>query len=452
MSDAANPQHQGPEGHQGRREWQEQPSQQAQNIVSVLQEHGLLNQMTESGMYEAAARERLTVYCGFDVTAPSLQIGNLVPVMALAHFQRAGHRPILLVGGGTSMIGDPSGKSIERPLLTPEQVADNAARIRKQLEGYLSFEGPTGAIVVNNADWLGRLTLIAFLRDIGKHFSVNVMINKESVRTRMESESGISFTEFSYMILQATDFLQLFDAYGCTVQIGGSDQWGNLIAGVDLLRKVRGAHVHALTVPLITSATGAKFGKSEGNALYLDPALTTPYQLYQYWINTDDRDVGHYLKVFTFMPLAEIAAIEREQAEHPERRVGQRRLAFAVTQLIHGAATARAVEAASSVLFGGGLAELTPEVLPHLASAVPTAALPADAVGDGTPLIDALVAAGVQPSKGAARRLMQQGGVYVNEMRWTEPERALAPEDLLFGRAVLVRLGKNKYHLLLAQA
>jgi tyrosyl-tRNA synthetase len=295
MSDQANPQ---------------QTQETTKNIVTVLQERGLVSQMTENGLYEAAASGPLTVYCGFDATAPSLHLGNLVPVMALAHFQRHGHRPILVVGGGTGMIGDPSGKSIERPLLTAEQVAGYVARIRAQLARYLSFEGPAGALIVNNADWLDQFSLIGFLRDIGKHFPVNAMLAKESVQARLEG--GISFTEFSYMLLQATDFLHLFDTYGCTAQIGGHDQWGNLTAGVDLIRRMRGARIHALTVPLITSASGAKFGKSEGNALYLDSNLTTPYQLYQYFINVDDRDVAHYLRLFTFLPLGEIARIERE--------------------------------------------------------------------------------------------------------------------------------------------
>lgn len=422
------------------------------NVVAVLQERGLASQVTESGLPEAAAQGQLYVYCGFDPTAPSLHVGNLVPVMALAHFQRYGHRPILVVGGGTGMIGDPSGKSIERPLLTSEQVADYAERIRRQLEGFLSFEGPAAAITVNNADWLSRMTLIEYLRDIGKHFSVNAMLAKDSVKNRLENrEQGISYTEFSYMIVQATDFLHLYDAFGCTVQVGGHDQWGNLIAGVDLIRRVREAHVHALTVPLITTSNGAKFGKSEGNALWLDPEMTTPYEMYQYWINTDDRDVGHYLKVFTFLPLDEIAELEQGQAANPSSRVGQRRLAFEITKLIHGEATATAVAAASNVLFGGGVDGLTPDVLPHLASAAPTFRVSTVALAQGLPLLDALVASGAQPSKGAARRLLQQGGVYVNDRRVTDPETTLTRDEALLGRAILLRTGKNKYHLVLAE-
>ncbi|MGZ3584173.1 MAG: tyrosine--tRNA ligase [Ktedonobacterales bacterium] len=422
------------------------------NVVAVLQERGLASQVTESGLPEAAEQGQLYVYCGFDPTAPSLHVGHLVPVMALAHFQRHGHRPILLVGGGTGMIGDPSGKSTERPLLTQEQVAEYSERIRRQLEGFLSFEGPAAAITVNNADWLGKMTLIEYLRDIGKHFSVNAMLAKDSVKNRLENrEQGISYTEFSYMIVQATDFLHLYDAFGCTVQVGGHDQWGNLIAGVDLIRRVREARVHALTVPLITTSSGAKFGKSEGNALWLDPDMTTPYEMYQYWINADDRDIGHYLKVFTFLPLDEIEAIVREQVENPSSRVGQRRLAFEITRLIHGEATAKAVAAASHVLFGGGVEGLTPEVLPHLASAVPTFRVSAEALAQGLPLLDVLVASEAQPSKGAARRLLQQGGVYVNDRRITDPEAVLTRDDALFGRAILLRTGKNKYHLVLSE-
>jgi tyrosyl-tRNA synthetase len=421
------------------------------NVVAVLQERGLISQMTESGLPEAAASGQLYVYCGFDASAPSLHVGNLVPVMALAHFQRHGHRPIVVVGAGTGMIGDPSGKSSERQLLSAEQVADNAARIQAQLSGYLSFEGPAAATMVNNADWLSRMSVIEYLRDIGKHFTVNAMLAKESVKSRLENrEQGISYTEFSYMLVQAADYLHLYDTYGCTVQVGGHDQWGNVLAGVDLIRRTREAHVHALTVPLITSASGVKFGKSEGNALYLDPTMTTPYQMYQYWINIDDRDVGHYLRVFTFMPLEEIARLERLQAKDPGSRVAQRTLAYEVTKLIHGETVAQAVQSASRILFGAGLAELTPEVLPHLADAAPTATIARAALVAGVPIVEALVLAGAQPSRGAARRLIQQGGLYVNDERWSDPDAPLTAAALLFDRAVLLRTGKSKYFLLLA--
>jgi tyrosyl-tRNA synthetase len=423
------------------------------NVVAVLQARGLVSQVTESDLPGAAERGPLTIYAGFDATAPSQQIGNLVPVMALAHFQRHGHRPILLAGGGTSMIGDPSGKSTERPLLTTEQVQANVARIPEQLGRYLSFEGPNAAIVVNNADWLNTMTLIEYLRDIGKHFSVNVMLAKESVRARLEDrEQGISYTEFSYMLLQATDYLHLFDAFGCTVQVGGHDQWGNLIAGVDLIRRAREQHVHALTVPLITSASGVKFGKSEGNALYLDPAMTSPYAMYQYWINIDDRDVAHYLRIFTFLALEEISAIEARQVADPAAREGQRRLAYEVVALIHGEDTARAVRAASSVLFGGGVDGLTPDVLPHLAAAAPTTRISAAELAGGLPLLETLVTSGLAQSKGAGRKLVAQGGLYINDRRWADAEQPLTAADALFGRAILLRAGKRTYHLLLVDA
>ncbi len=422
------------------------------NVIATLQERGLISQITESGLYEAAASERLTVYCGFDPTRPSLQIGNVVPVILLSHFQRAGHRPILVVGGGTGMIGDPSGKSEERTLQTIEQIAANAERVRAQLAGYLSFEGENAAIMVNNADWLGKVTLLEYLRDVGKHFTVNHMMAKESVRSRVESgEDGISYTEFSYMILQAMDFQHLFDTYGCTIQVGGNDQWGNLISGVELIRKTREARVHALTAPLVTSATGTKLGKTEKGALYLDPELTSPYEMYQYWINTDDRDAGNYLKVFTFLPLDEIAGLESQQAENPSSRVTQRRLAYEITRLVHGAAAADGVAAASNALFGAGVAELTLESLPYLAQAVPVASVAPSAIAEGLSPLDALVTSGLQPSRGAAKRLIQQGGLYVNDERWADADRAITREQALFGRALLLRAGKNRVSLLMIE-
>jgi tyrosyl-tRNA synthetase len=442
------------------------PDGQGANVVPVLRERGLLSQMTESGLPEAAASGPLTVYCGFDPTAPSLHVGNLVPVMALAHFQRHGHRPILLAGGGTGMIGDPSGKSTERPLLTPEQVADYTARIRDQLAGYLSFEGPAAARLVNNADWLNKITLIEYLRDFGKHFPINVMLAKESVKARLEDrDQGISYTEFSYMIVQAIDFLHLYDELGCTVQIGGHDQWGNLLAGVDMIRRVRETHVHAMTVPLILSASGVKFGKSEGNALYLDPAMTTPYAMYQYWINVDDRDIGHYLRVFTFLPLEEIAELERRQAEDPASRVGQRRLAFEVTKLIHGEETAQEVEKSAKSLFsqatltGSGGMSATGHVsvtdqlsISDLVTVVPSTRITAAELAAGLPVLEMLVRTGLARSKSAARTLIAQGGLYVNDRRWTDPDQPLTERDTLSGRGILLRSGKRSYHLLLVDA
>jgi tyrosyl-tRNA synthetase len=422
-----------------------------ENVVAVLEERGLISQMTESDLSTAAAGGNLYVYCGFDATAPSLHVGNLVPVMALAHFQRCGHRPILVVGSGTGMVGDPSGKSVERPLLSLEQVRDNALRIQGQLAGYLSFEGENAAIMLDNSSWLSQITLLEYLRDIGKHFSVSAMIAKDFVRNRLgDPDHGISYTEFSYMIVQAIDYLHLYEHYGCTVQIGGHDQWGNLISGVDLIRRKHEVHVHAMTAPLITSATGAKFGKSEGNALYLDPQMTTPYTLYQYWINTDDRDVSHFLKIFTFLTLAEISLLQQQQAERPSERAAQKRLAFEITKLIHGEATAASVAAASEVLFGAGIRELTPDVLPHLAGAVPTVTIPASTIDAGLPIVEALVISGAQRSRGAGRRLIEQHGLHVNDERYENIEGTLTRADALFGRAILLRSGKN-YHLLLIE-
>jgi tyrosyl-tRNA synthetase len=423
------------------------------NVIAVLEERGLVSQITESGLPEAAATGMLSVYCGWDASAPSLQVGNLVPIMVLAHFQRAGHRPLLLLGVGTGMIGDPSGKSEERALLTTEQVAENAEHIRQQLERFLSFEGENGALMLNNIDWLGKMTLIEYLRDIGKHFSVNAMMAKESVRARLEDRAqGISYTEFSYMILQSIDFLHLFDHFNCTVQVGGNDQWGNLTTGVDLIRRARQAQAHALTAPLITSSSGQKLGKSAGNSLFLDPEMTTPYELYQYWINTEDADVERFLRLFTFMDLDEIAAIGKQQATDPASRVGQRLLAFEVTKLVHGEETARAVAEASEALFGGGIESLSEAALPHLAGAVPTSPIASSALEKGISLIETLVSEGIQKSKGEARRLIQQGGLYVNDQRVTDPDMLLTRQMALFGRAILVRAGKNKYHLLLATA
>jgi tyrosyl-tRNA synthetase len=420
------------------------------NVVTVLEERGLVSKITDSDLPGSAAGGPLYVYCGFDATAPSLHVGNLVPVMALAHFQRLGHHPIVVIGGGTAMVGDPSGKSAERPLLSEEQIREYVARFREQLSGYLSYEGPNPAVIVDNTDWLRNISLLEYLRDIGKHFTVNAMIAKDFVRSRLEdSDQGISYTEFSYMIVQAIDYLHLYEKWHCTVQIGGHDQWGNLISGVDLIRRKHEARVHALTTPLITSASGAKFGKSEGNALYLDPEMTTPFTLYQYWVNTDDRDVGHFLKIFTFISPKDIGEIERQHAEHPEQRMGQKRLAFELTSLIHGESTAKAVAAASNVLFGGGIGELTPEVIPHLAGTVPTTTVSAAALANGLSVVEALVMCGAQPSKGSARRLIRQGGLYVNDQRWEDADASLTGDDTLFERAILLRIGTNKYHLLL---
>jgi tyrosyl-tRNA synthetase len=416
-------------------------------LFSELQWRGLVHDATP-GLEDHLERQRpVTVYCGFDPTAPSLQLGNLIPLMLLEHLQRAGHRPIVLMGGGTGLIGDPSGKRTERPLLAPDELRANLERQRAQMERFLDFTADR-AKLANNADWLVPERLVDFLRDTGKHFTINVMLQKESVKARLES--GLSFTEFSYMLLQAYDFLQLFDREHCTLQVGGSDQWGNITAGIDLVRRVRGAEVHGLVAPLITTASGAKFGKSEDGAIYLDPAITSPYKFYQFWMNADDRDVEAYLKLFSLMSKDGpdgITALMGMHARHPGERQAQSVLANELTARIHGKVTTESVVAATVILFS--------EWDPHLAQAgafevlaqeIPTVTVPRD----GLPLIDALVMVDLAKSKGDARRQVEQGGVYVNQRRETDPARVLSGSDWLAGGHVLLRKGKKDYALLRA--
>ena len=335
------------------------------DLFSELQWRGLLHQVTDEGLGDRMAAEPFTLYHGMDATADSLHVGSLLGVVSLRRLQAHGHRPLVLVGGGTSLIGDPGGRRTERPLLSKAEIEANAAGIRRQLEALLDFTpGPAGATLINNADWLAPLPVIDFLRDVGKHFTVNVMLAKEAVKSRLEDpDQGISYTEFSYMLLQAYDFLHLFDTEGCRLQVGGSDQWGNITAGIDLVRRVRGAQTYGFTWPLITKADGTKFGKSESGNVWLDPARTSPYQFFQFWINADDRDVGHYLRLYTFLERAEIERLEAAAADRPGAREAQRALAREVTALVHGAPAAEAAEAASSALFGGDLRALDPAVV-----------------------------------------------------------------------------------------
>lgn len=415
------------------------------HILETLKERGLLYQVSETGFAEACQKP-LSVYCGFDPTAPSLHLGNMVPVMTLAHFQGHGHRPIIVLGGGTGMIGDPSGKSAERVLMTTEALHENAERFRTQFSRFLSFEGPGGAIMVNNADWLASLKMIDFLRDVGKHFTVNAMIAKDSVRARLEErEQGISYTEFSYMLLQAYDFLHLYEHHDCSVQVGGSDQWGNITAGIELIRRKAGGSAHCVTSPLLTTATGAKFGKSEGNAVWLDPDMTSPYEMFQYWVNTDDRDARRFLTIFTFLPLAEIDALAAAAEQDPGARIMQRRLATEFVAFVHGAAMARAVERAAGILFGAEADGLDEPALEQVLRAVPVKAVGAQAFAGGIPAGRAMVEAGLAPSLGAARKLAQQGGLYVNNRRWSDPQAPVTSEHLLLGRAVLLRSGRKNY-------
>jgi tyrosyl-tRNA synthetase len=408
-----------------------------QTLLDELAWRGLIQDQTP-GLADRLARGPLSGYVGFDPTASSLQVGNLVPVMLLAHLQRAGGRPVVVVGGGTGLIGDPSGKRTERPLLSLDQVAENVDRQRHQFGRFLDFDGPHAALLVNNADWLGQLKLVDFLRDTGKHFPLGYMLQKESVRARLEE--GISFTEFSYMLLQAYDFLELYRYHGCELQLGGSDQWGNITAGIELIRRVEGAEAHGLSAPLITTASGAKFGKSEGESIWLDPDLTSPYAFYQFWINADDRDVEAHLCKFTFRAREEIAALMAEHARTPEARVPHRALAADVTTLVHGERAAHGAAEASRLLFGDlepGQAEA--ETWELLARELPSADLP-DGLGPETPVLELLVASTLVKSRGEARRQLSQGGVSVNGRRATESSTIGEP---LAGGYYLVQRGKK---------
>ncbi|WP_137726080.1 tyrosine--tRNA ligase [Prescottella subtropica] len=415
-----------------------------ENILDELSWRGLIAQSTD---LDALRRETeagpVTLYAGFDPTGPSLHAGHLVPLLALKRFQRAGHRPIVLAGGATGMIGDPRDVG-ERVMNSADTVAEWAQRIRAQLERFVDFDdSPTGAIIENNANWTSKLSAIDFLRDIGKHFSVNVMLARDTVKRRLESD-GMSYTEFSYMLLQANDYVHLRRNYGCALQVGGSDQWGNIVAGVDLNRKVDAASVHGMTVPLVTSADGKKFGKSTGGgSLWLDPEMTSPYAWYQYFVNTGDADVMRYLRWFTFLTQEELAELETATAERPQAREAQRRLAAEMTTLVHGQANTDAVELASRALFGR--AELTELDESTLASALKEASIAEIAAGQPRTIVDLLVASGLCDSKGAARRAVKEGGAYVNNQRIESDDWEPAAGDLLHGQWLVVRRGRKNF-------
>ena len=387
------------------------------------------------------------VYCGFDPTADSLHVGSLLPVLALARLQRHGHTPVALVGGGTGLIGDPSGKKDERQLLTAEQVRANADGIRRQLERFLSFEGDTAARMANNADWLTQIPLTDFLRDVGKHFTVQQMTAKESVKRRLESEVGLSFTEFSYQLLQAYDFLVLHEREGVTVQVGGSDQWGNITAGTDLVRRM-GGKGHGLVMPLVTTASGTKFGKTEAGAVWLDAERTSPYRFYQFWLGTDDRDVEDYLRWFTWLGPDEVADLVERSEARPGARIAQRELARRVTTLVHGGEATEAAERAGKALFGGDLAALSPRELDEVFEEAPSVEVPASRFdGDGESVIDLLVEAGLAASKGEAKRAVQGGGVRLGDERVEDLGRTVTAADALGGRVVVLRKGKKSVAL-----
>ena len=412
------------------------------SILDYLDARGLIAQSTDiDALAAAAAQPPITVYAGFDPTAPSLHAGNLVPLLTLQRFQRAGHRPIVLAGGATGLIGDPRDAG-ERTLNNADTVAQWSDRIRGQLERFVDFDSsPTGAIVENNLTWTQPLGAIEFLRDVGKHFSVNVMLDRDTIRRRLDGE-GISYTEFSYMLLQANDYVELHQRYGCSLQIGGSDQWGNIIAGVRLVRQKLGATVHALTVPLVTSADGTKFGKSTGGgSLWLDADMTSPYAWYQYFINTADADVIRYLRWFTFLRPEELAELAELTASRPQERAAQRRLARELTTLVHGAAATESVERASAALFGRG--ELHDLDEPTLAAALREAAVAELPPGGPGGIVDLLVATGLSASKGAAKRTVAEGGVSVNNQRIDSEEWVAGPADFLHGKWLVLRRGKR---------
>ena len=418
------------------------------NVFEELKWRGMIYDSTP-GVEEVLASQKVAGYIGFDPTAPSLQIGNLFAVMALVHLQRYGHTPIVVVGGGTALIGDPSGKDKERPLLAKEEIEAHKQRFREQFKRFLDFETKSNpAIMVDNAEWLVPLNLIDFLRDIGKHFTVNYMLTKESVRRRLEQEEGISYSEFSYMLLQAYDFLVLYDRYGCVLQMGGSDQWGNITAGIELIRRLRGGKAYGLVLPLITTASGVKFGKTEAGTIWLDPTLTSPYKFYQFWFNTDDRDVIRYLKFFTLLPREKIEELEQEVASSPEKREAQRTLAREVTRMVHGETALSRAERASRILFGEEIKDVTAQEIEEIFGDVPSTEVgEGELTGEGILVTELLVKCGLASSRSDGRRLIQGGGIYLNNVRVTDIEQRVNIEQAIEGKFLVLRKGRKDYHL-----
>jgi len=408
----------------------------------------LLYAATE-GVEEYLLNPNVTAYIGFDPTASSLHIGSLLPIMGLARLQKFGHQPIAIAGGGTGLVGDPSGKTLERQLLSKEQLEANVQSIQAQLSHFLDFKTKSNpAILLNNADWLTKISFTDFMRDVGKHFTVNYMLAKESVKRRLESEEGISFTEFSYLLLQAYDYLVIFDRYGCRLQMGGSDQWGNIVSGIDLIRRLRSERAYGIVFPLVTSETGAKFGKSEAGAIWLDKELTSPYRFYQYWFNTDDRDVIKYLKFFTWLTQNEIAELADSLRTKPELREAQKRLAEEITRQVHGESELENARKASQVLFGGDISGIPLSVLTDIFADVPSAELELKSLaGEGMPLPDLLVKAGAAPSKSEARRLVKAGGLYLNNIRVNDAEISVKLSDFVESKILIIRKGKKSYNL-----
>lgn len=421
-----------------------------QDIFAELQWRGLIHQTTaDDKLGDWLSSGMRTVYAGFDPTADSLHVGSLLPLMMLRRFQKSGHRPIAIVGGATGMIGDPSGKSDERNLLSQEQLAANIVGIESQMRKLLDFEtGKTSALLVNNNDWMKTFSYTDFLRDVGKNFPVNVMLNKDSVKSRLGSDAGLSYTEFSYMLLQAYDFVHLNQQYDCELQIGGSDQWGNVTAGIDLGRRMLSKQLYGITCPLLTKSDGAKMGKTESGAIYLSPERTSPYEFYQYWVRVDDSDVGMCLRFLTELTQEEIKSLDLAREAHPHQRDSQKRLAEEVTRLIHGDTGLKSARQATEILFGAEIADLSDKELEQIFAHVPSVTLPKSRLSDGIPIIDALVESGLAKSKGDARRTVDQGGGYVNNHRVGSIDKVIAVDDLASETVVVLRSGKKKYALI----
>lgn len=417
------------------------------SIYDELQWRGLIYDGSE-GVAEHLAQGSATLYIGFDPTAASLHVGSLLQIMALARMQRFGHRPIGLVGGGTGLIGDPSGKTVERQMLTKEKVRENLEGIRAQLSLFLDFEAKNNAaVLIDNGDWLNGIGLIDFLRDIGKHFTVNYMLAKDSVKRRLESEEGISYTEFSYLLLQSYDFLVLSDRFGCTLQMGASDQWGNITAGTELIRRLRQKKAYGLVSPLVTSASGVKFGKTEAGTVWLDGQLTSPYRFYQFWLNTTDADVGTYLKYFTWMTAPEIDELMGRHLEAPHERLAQKRLAQDVTQMLHGPTAVAQAEHSSKILFGGELGHLRATEALEIFAEVPSSTLERSRLEQGLSFVDLFTESGLASSKSEARRKIKEGGAYLNNLRVTDEKAMLDLADFLEGQVAILRKGRKEYHL-----
>ena len=421
-----------------------------QDIFAELQWRGLIHQTTaDDKLPQWLADGNRTVYAGFDPTADSLHVGSLLPLMMLRRFQKAGHRPIALVGGATGMIGDPSGKSAERNLLSEEQLTANITGIESQMRQLLDFDaGKTSALLVNNNEWMKGFSYTAFLRDVGKNFPVNVMLSKDSVKSRLGGDAGLSYTEFSYMLLQAYDFVHLNQQFDCELQIGGSDQWGNVTAGIDLGRRMLSKQLYGITCPLLTKSDGAKMGKTESGAIYLSPERTSPYEFYQYWVRVEDDDVGMCLRFLTELTQEEIKSLDLAREAEPHQRASQKRLAEEVTKLIHGEAGLKSAKQATEILFGAAIADLSDKELQQIFADVPSVTLPKARLAEGILIVDALVEAGLSKSKGEARRTVDQGGAYVNNNRVESIEKKLDQNDLASETVIVLRSGKKKYSLI----